>query len=252
MTAAGGRRYAGGVGLSARTAALTLSAALALSAALLAGGAAAQPEVDDGAALATLDDVRAIAAPCPDAVTHCFGLVVHVAPGADGGLVQTPGWVARQVATANRLFAPLAVGFTITDVRALSADEADIETRADRDRLGRKRFTRGVVHVFVVARLANVDEAGDINGVHWRKGARRWVIVASKAWDLTLGHELGHFLGLPHSEVAASIMNTTARREPPPAERAFQADELERMRGNVRRLVRDRGLRDHARPATGR
>jgi|JI10StandDraft_1071094.scaffolds.fasta_scaffold17903_9 hypothetical protein len=201
------------------------------------------------AAASTLADIEAIAAPCPAEAVHCVGLFVHVAPALDGGLAQGPDWVAGQVATANRLFAPLGLGFTITAVRGLADDDLVITTRDDRNRLGR-RVTGGVVHVFVVGRLGNIDEAGgEINGVHWRRGGRHWVIVAAKAWDLTLGHELGHFFGLPHSEVAASIMNTTWRSEPPRDQRVFQPDELERMRAGLRRMLRGRALRDHAVPA---
>ncbi len=213
--------------------------------------APAQPAPGTAASTATLDDVRAVAAPCPVEVDHCFGLVVHVA-SAEVGLVQEPTWIADQVATANRLFAPAGIGFTIADVRALAADHATIETRADRHRLGRKRVTRGTIHVFVVGRLANVDEPGDINGVHWRSGKQRWIILAAKAWELTLGHELGHFFGRPHSDVAASIMNTTPRTEPPRAERGFQPDELATIATRRQQMVRDRTLRPRARPAISR
>jgi hypothetical protein len=175
--------------------------------------------------------------------------VVHVAPGLAGGLAQGPDWLAAQVATANRLFRPLGVGFTVSAVDGLDADDAVIMTRVDRNRLGRLVRSRGVVHVFVVARLGDIDESGnEINGVHWRRGGKRWIFVAAKAWDLTLGHELGHFFDLPHSEEADSIMNTARRRDPPPALRAFLADELDRMRRRLTRMLRDRTLRDRAVP----
>lgn len=227
---------------------VALALALAL-APLTAAGA------DDGApaATATLADVRALDTACPPAVTRCFGLVLHVAPGMDGGLVQSPRWIAGQLASANRLFAPLAVGFTLVEVRALGAREVVVWTRADRNRLQRLLRGRGHIDVFVVGRLGDVDRPGEeINGVHWRRNGRRWIILAAKAWDLTLGHELGHYFGLPHSAVAASIMNTTRRAHPPHGERLFQPDELARMRRTIERAVRRRTLRDHARPATGR
>jgi hypothetical protein len=211
----------------------------------LAAPAGAGPAAVD----ATLDDVRAIATPCPEAAAHCVGLVVHVAAAVDGGLVQGPDWIAGQVATANRLFAPLGLGFTVIDVRGLDVAEGVIVTRAERSALGKRRVKPGAVHVFVVAKLGDIDDTGhEINGVHWRRGGKHWVIVSARAWDLTLGHELGHFVGLPHSDVAGSIMNTTPRKEPPAAERAFQPDELERMGRNLRRMLRDRSLRDRVPP----
>ncbi len=218
-----------------------VSVALALASARTNAGP--EPSV------ATVADIAAAAAPCPAEAAHCVGLIVHVAPGMDSGLVQGPDWIAAQVATANRLFAPVGIGFTVAEVRGLAAGDVVITTPADRNRLG--RVVKGaLIHVFVVGRLGNIDDlAGEINGVHWRRHGRHWVIVAARAWDLTLGHELGHFFGLPHSEVAASIMNTTPRREPPAAERVFQPDELVRLRAGVARTLRTRALRDHAVPA---
>lgn len=222
---------------------VTLAALTALAA--LASPVGAGPAAGD----ATLDDVRASAAPCPEAAAHCVGLIVHVAAAESGGLVQGPDWIAGQIATANRLFTPLGLGFTIVEVRGLAATEAVVTTRAERSALGKRRVKPGAVHVFVVAKLGDIDDTGrEINGVHWRASGKHWVIVSARAWDLTLGHELGHFIGLPHSDVAESIMNTTPRRDPPPEARAFQADELERMGRNLRRMLRDRALRDRVPP----
>jgi hypothetical protein len=234
--------------------ALPLGLAFALTAAITAGPAArlaaAAPEPRD------LEAVRLASPPCPAEAAHCFGLVVHVAPAMDGGLVQTPAWIAAQVATANRLFAPLSVGFTIDEVRGLADRDVAIMSRAERNRLGSRLRARGRIDVFVVARLGDVDDSRhDINGVHWRRGGRRWIIHSGRAWELTLGHELGHYFGLPHSDVAASLMNTTHRVAPPIGERIFQPDELARMRGFLRRTLRTRTLRDRVAPpvrATGR
>ena len=238
-------RRGGALGLLA-AAALAFVAFVAFAA---SGATARSAHAGPSPAEATLADLEAVATPCPVAVAHCLGMIVHVAPGTAGGLAQGPDWLAAQVATANRLFAPLDVGFTIAGVRGLAARDSLIITRAERNRLGRGRITGGVIHVFVVERLGNVDDSGkEINGVHWRRGGKRWIILAAKAWDLTLGHEVGHFFDLPHSEVAASIMNTTWRLAPPPAERVFQPDELDRMRARLRRMLRARFLRAHAVP----
>lgn len=225
-------------------------ATLAIIATLALAAFAAAPTVSAGPspAQSTLADLRDSAAPCPAEAAHCFGLILHVAPGADGGLVQGPDWLAAQLARANQLFAPLGVGFTIAEVRALDRTEAIILTRDQRNHIGRRRFTRGEIHVFLVERLGNIDDTDtDINGVHWRTRRGRWVMLSSTAWDLTLGHELGHFFGLPHSEVEASVMNTSARTFAP-ASRGFQPDELTRMRAGLKRMLRDRSLRDRVRP----
>jgi hypothetical protein len=67
----------------------------------------------------------------------------------------------------------------------------------------------------VVDRAADKDKEGDwIGGVHWRYGGkaralrgRRYVILSRQhARDDTLAHELGHFFGLPHSDVDGNLM----------------------------------------------
>lgn len=189
---------------------------------------------------------------CPEAAKRCFGIVVHVVVEGDAPVV-APVWFAEQVAAANRLFATIDVGFDTLEVRTESADRASIESRSDRDHLGRGEHGTasaplGVVHVWVVRRLADVDIAGDeIRGVHWRDRAdptRRFVILSSIAGDRTLAHELGHFFGLPHSRYPESIMNKTPRDEPPWELRGFHVREYAIMRGRRDAMVADGTLRD--------
>lgn len=122
--------------------------------------------------------------------------------------------------------------FEVVAVDPLASDKRDIVSRLDRDRLGRPHFSRGVVHVFIVGSLADVDDPGEIRGVHWRdrsNTARRWVILSSIAGSMTLTHELGHFFSLPHSTYAGSLMNKRPGG-PPFAERGFHPKEAARMR----------------------
>ncbi|MBK6917911.1 MAG: matrixin family metalloprotease [Deltaproteobacteria bacterium] len=180
-----------------------------------------------------------------DATHACVGLFVHVVV-EDGEPVRPPQWFAAQVAAANRLYADIGVAFEVAGVREAPADQADIDGRSDRDALGRDATPAGVVHVFVVRRLADVDIAGDeIRGVHWRVRAepsRRFVILSSIAPERVLAHELGHFFGLPHSRFAVSIMNKTPRDEPPPELRGFHPSELAIMRRERDRMFGDRTL----------
>ena len=174
---------------------------------------------------------------CEAARAHCLAIQLHVAP-TEAGVVAEPGWVATQLATANRHFAPLDVSFQLAGVDVLPAAAAHLRTRADRTALAR-HLGGPVIHVFVTGKLDNVDEPGvPVHGVAWRKGARKYVIVVATAWDRVLAHELGHFFGLPHSTYPISIMNKTPRAEPPTEQRTFAAEELARMRPMLGRLLR--------------
>lgn len=186
----------------------------------------------------------AAASSCPVESKHCFGISAHIVE-AEGQSVQTPAWFASHVEQANLLFAPIGVGFEVIEADMLDASAADIDDRGERDRLGRTQFTRGVIHVFLVRRLADVDIAGEvIRGVHWRDRAdrdRRWIILSSIASSRVLAHELGHFFGLRHATDQRSIMN----KEPgeiPWSERMFIDTEYRRMKARTRAMLESGAL----------
>lgn len=174
---------------------------------------------------------------CDDARPHCVEIRLHVA-ATDAGLVASAAWIHAQLATANRQFAPLGVSFQLAGGALLPAAAAHLRTRADRSALG-AHLGGPVIHVFITGQLDNVDEPTvPVHGVAWRKGARKYLIVSASARDLVLAHELGHFFGLPHSTYAISIMNKTRRDEPPIEARTFADEEITRMRGVLKRLLR--------------
>jgi hypothetical protein len=191
---------------------------------------------------------------CPEEARRCFELAFHVVE-EDGADVQTPQWVAEQVQEANRLFAPVEVGFRVGSAKVVAGELADVRTRLDRDRLGRQEHSLGVVHVFVVRRLADVDVEGEvIRGVHWRDRAetsRRWIILSSIAAPMVLAHELGHFFGLPHTKHRESLMNKSPHMDPPWHLRTFPKEEQaimarrrdEMIADGTLRAVKDRGSR---------
>ncbi|MEO0321923.1 MAG: hypothetical protein AAF447_03130 [Myxococcota bacterium] len=157
-----------------------------------------------------------------------FGLRVEVARTGEAPVV-TAGWLAAQVAEANRLFAPAGVAFELAEGAPLPDSHRVMTTRRDRHRLA-PRVGDALVHVFVVESLANVDEAGFIQGVHWRSrpggNYRHYVILSRIAGGSVLGHELGHFFGNAHSDVPGNIMSYTRGEGPP----AFDRSQLRRIR----------------------
>jgi hypothetical protein len=179
--------------------------------------------------------------PCPDEVEHCIGIELFVVID-DGQPVQTPAWWASEVAHANALFEPVDVAFELADVHFISHTWAHVHSRLDRDRLGRRDRSPGLVHVFMVRRLDDVDIEGNLlYGVHWRDRGdttHRWIIVSARDTSSTvLVHEMGHYFGLPHSRHDVSVMNKAPRTVPAWPDRVFAPPELEKARQHRDRML---------------
>jgi hypothetical protein len=177
---------------------------------------------------------------CGPSVSMCLGLDLHVVV-KDSGPVQSAEWFARQLEAVNEHFAALGVGFQLNGLHRLGSRFAVVSDRRERDHLGRKAYTRGTVHVFLVEHLDDIHEPGERYGVHWRDQRfprRHWVVVARDAPRWVLAHEIGHFFGLTHSNYPISIMNKLPRAYPPESERGFAGPEIVIMRRILRRMLR--------------
>lgn len=171
--------------------------------------------------------------PCSPEAQRCVGIELFVVV-EDGKPVQTPAWWAGEVEHANALFSNIGVAFELAEVRFIGRQWAHVHSRLDRDHLGRRERTAGLMHVFMVRQLDDVDIQGHkLFGVHWRDRAdtdHRWIIVSARDPSSTvLVHEMGHYFGLPHSSYDVSVMNKRPRALPWP-DRIFADPELERMR----------------------
>ena len=133
-----------------------------------------------------------------------------VVASSEGQPVVTDKWLEEQVAEANRVIGAHGVTFAAAQVHHDATMTAKLENRADRNRLG-DLVQKKVINVFVVASLRDVDDPALLRmGVHWRQLSNlknNYIIVSASARRATLAHEIGHYLGNPHTSVENNLMS---------------------------------------------
>jgi hypothetical protein len=146
------------------------------------------------------------AASAADDVTFPISIAVAL---EDGKPTRDDTWITSQIADANDLYGPLGVRFRWTLRREIPTAHAQMHSRADRDALA-PLVEKNVIDVFVVAALEDVDEPGRYRkGVAWtsKPDGKRFLILSAIAPRTVLAHELGHFFGNGHSDVADNLMS---------------------------------------------
>jgi hypothetical protein len=157
--------------------------------------------------------------------------------------VQDAKWLKWQIDQSNQLFGKIGICFKMKTILVLGKEWIEMKDQKMRTALGQNRLKSGLIDVFVVGRLADIDIKGEeIRGVHWRnpkdRQKQRWIILSKIAKDFVLAHELGHYFDLPHSTYETSIMNKTPR-DYPIAKRGFVEDEYQIMQKAKERMLDD-------------
>lgn len=154
-----------------------------------------------------------------------FEVLFHVAR-QDGEPVADDAFLDAQLNRATELFKPTGVSFRRAGKVPLKGP-ARLLFRKQRHALG--QWVRpGVINVFVVGHLRDVDEPDRIRrGVHWRPRGypegTHLVILAAYAGNNVLAHELGHFFGnRKHSDVPGNLMSYQSGEGPPFLDEAQQ------------------------------
>jgi hypothetical protein len=145
-----------------------------------------------------------------DEALRSIPIAFQIADSA-GKPVADDAFVATELEHANTIYRELGIELVDVSHHKLAGRHARIVERRDRDALGSLLRT-GVINVFVVGCLMDVDEPGrERRGVHWRvrnNKQHHFVILSAISGPYVLAHELGHFLGNPeHSDVPGNLMS---------------------------------------------
>ncbi|MEM7154530.1 MAG: zinc-dependent metalloprotease family protein [Myxococcota bacterium] len=147
------------------------------------------------------------------------GLTVHVA-SRDGVPVASRRQIVQWIERANEALDPFDIEVQLHRQVPMTG-YTRVTRRKQRRQLASMAEYDGTIHVFVVESLDELRVAGlrrRVRGLHWRyRGLsreyrqREYVVVTLGAPRTTFAHEIGHLLGLRHSNDDRNIMCSCRR-----------------------------------------
>lgn len=181
-----------------------------------------------------------------------FEVAIHV---ATDDMDKTRKRIEQKIDTANEKFEGIAVGFEdVDEFHVLPEDFATLDNSPERHKL-KKYLVDRAINIFVVDTILDPHPSGAtkkaaawqgrkpsgrLAGAHIEvknKKPHTYIILKAHSSSVSLAHELGHFLGLPHHKDPANIMSYGNARQ------NFNDDQLEVMRRIAQKTKRKRLVR---------
>lgn len=185
---------------------------------------------------------RAEPSKLPGATWIDVPVTVHYAT-REGMTTVTPQRATDSVQRANLALMPYGIRLFVSETNILPQGYARVDDDDDRFALAELSHRNGTIHVFFVEGVklaAPKRKSSRVSGMHWRyRGLqtpmhrREYIVVAQDAPDTTLAHEIGHVLGLGHTDAPGNLM-CSCRRD---GVTSFTEDQGRKMRSGARLLL---------------